>query len=167
MVFAGVAANTTNFAPLVDQDEQRCKAFHCNETQIRRQWIIDIYSPQWRTLAFRSFCINRRNFAVKCLAPNTAGLFKHYKFRSECGCRAKNDDRRTQKRCCEKKIPEFVTTKPTLFSRANERRNERRGKPAKHSTKRLGIVSRSGNRANYRMNAVRSERGGGDRRRAY
>ena len=55
MVFAGIAADTTDFAAFVDQYEQRRKPFHCNETQIRRQWIIDIYAPQGRALALRCF----------------------------------------------------------------------------------------------------------------
>src|SRR5262245_6624124 len=96
MILAGVAANTADFAAFVDQHEERRKPFHCDEIQIRRQRIIDIYSPQWRALAFRSFCVNRRNFAVKSLAPGTAGLLKHYKFRSKCACCAESGDGRTQ-----------------------------------------------------------------------
>ncbi len=45
MVFAGITADTTDFAAFVDQYEQRCKPFYCNKTQIRRQWMIDIDAP--------------------------------------------------------------------------------------------------------------------------
>ena len=167
MILARVAANTADFAAFVDQHEQRRKPFHCNEAQIRRQWIIDIYAPQWRALAFRSFCVNRRNFSVKCLAPGTAGLLKHYKFRGKCGCCAESGDGRTQNDAARKKFQNSRRANQ-LYSlvRTNDETNRDRRRP---SISRRGwrAVSRSGNRANCRMNAARSEHGGGDRRRGY
>jgi hypothetical protein len=104
MVFAGIAPDAADFAAFVDQHEQRRKPFHCDETQIRRQWIIDVYPPQGCPLAFFGLWVNRRNLAIECLAPDTTGLFKHYEFRANGADRPRKREHRGQKQATRKKF---------------------------------------------------------------